>query len=145
MAYSTGLFIVDTISLCLGMKPLAAKKRMANEVRLKALLDESSVWNRQDGIYNNNYGRKHSEDTKQKIRDKALGRPSSRLGKTHTDESKDKMRQKAIGRPSSRKGVEPWNKGKNMPRVYVECENCKQTFTKQTHARWHGVNCRHVV
>lgn len=140
------LFIVDAISLSLGLTPLAPQQLEDIELCFEEILKSASVWNRQDGIHNNNYGKKHSEEIRQKIREKALARSTpSRLGMKHTDETKEKIRQKALGRPSNRKGVEPWNKGKSMPREYVECECCKQMFSKQTYARWHGSNCKHGV
>lgn len=116
------------------------------DVMFHAALQGASVWNRQDGVYNNNYGKRHSAETRQKIKEKAVGRKPTRLGKTHTDETKEKMRQKALGRTSPRKGMDPWNKGKTTgPQERIECTTCGGMFTKGAIARWHGVNCKHGV
>ena len=129
------------------MQQLSAKKLATLESLHKEALVNAVVWNRQDGIYNNNYGNKHSDDTKQKIREKALARETHpRLGTTHTAATKELMRQKALGRTSPRKGVDPWNKGKKIgPQERIECTNCGSMFTRGAIARWHGVNCKHGV
>lgn len=129
------------------MKELSPKKLDALYSQCREELKSAVVWNRQDGIYNNNHGKKHSEETKQKIREKALARETSpRLGTTHTFDTKEKMRQKALGRPSPRKGVDPWNKGKTMPpRELFECVSCGGMFSKSAIVRWHGENCKHGV
>lgn len=128
------------------MNPLPVSTLDELELSFQEIIEGASVWNRQDGIYNNNYGKKHSDETKQKIREKAIGRKPARLGATHSDETKEKMRQKAFGRASPRKGVEPWNKGKTTgPQERIECTNCGGMFTKAAIARWHGSNCKHRV
>lgn len=44
------------------------------------------------------FGRKHSAETIEKIRQRAIGRVAPNRGIPHSDEVKDKIRQKAIGR-----------------------------------------------
>lgn len=49
-------------------------------------------------------GRKHSEQTKQKLKEKFKGRSSSFKGKTHSEDAKKKMSEKKKGKPSHNKG-----------------------------------------
>ncbi len=50
-------------------------------------------------------GRKHTAETKRKLSEKAIGRPSPMLGRHHSKETKEKIRARAIGRPSPTKGI----------------------------------------
>ncbi len=51
-----------------------------------------------------NKGKKLSEETKEKLRQTALGRPSPMKGRNHTKETRQKQSE-------ARMGMEPWNKG----------------------------------
>jgi group I intron endonuclease len=48
---------------------------------------------------------KHSEETKQKLRELRLKQSDPRLGKTHSEESKDKMRKASLGNKGHNKKV----------------------------------------
>jgi hypothetical protein len=71
------------------------------------------------GEKNNRYGVKVSEDTKQKIREKAIGRKQS--------EETIKKKADAI-------------RGKAKPKLL--CPHCQQMIAVNTYPRWHGDHCR---
>mgnify|MGYP003651066122 CR=1 FL=1 len=49
-------------------------------------------------------GQKRSNETKQKMREAKLGKPSAFKGRKHSEETKQKMREAKLGKPSSFKG-----------------------------------------
>ena len=61
-------------------------------------------------------GYKHTEETKQIMREKASNRPGSFTGFSHTLEAKQKMREKALGKPSNFKGRKHNEKSKQSMR-----------------------------
>jgi hypothetical protein len=96
------------------------------------------------------------------------------LVKKHTEETKDKIRQKKLGQPSARKGMPAWNKGlvqspettrkisealrgvarsaeareairlaaKN--RVKKTCPHCNKIVDASNYSRWHGDMCKYA-
>lgn len=68
-------------------------------------------WNRRNSLSSmgkqNTLGLKHSDETKEKIRQKALGRPSPRKGVVLSEETKKRISE-------SKKGGSSWNKGRPM-------------------------------
>ena len=72
-----------------------------------------------------NLGMKHSNETKEKLRQSSTGN-KNRLGMTFSDESKKKISEKLKGRPLSEetknkmKGRIPWNKGGKMSKETKE-------------------------
>ena len=55
-----------------------------------------------DHIKNKIKGQKRSEETKQKMRESKLGKPSNYLNHNHTPETKQKIRESRLGKPSNR-------------------------------------------
>jgi NUMOD3 motif len=72
------------------------------------------------GENNGMYGKKHSEDTLQKIREKAKLR-------TYSEETNEKRRRANLGRTKPKK----------------LCPHCNQLVAVNGYARWHGDNCKH--
>lgn len=77
-------------------------------------------------FYYNSSGRKHTEETKEKMREsnkRALlgvtGAAHSRWGKKHSEETKEKIRQKAIGRKHSDEAREKMSKPKKGRELQV--------------------------
>jgi hypothetical protein len=66
------------------------------------------------------YGKSHSEDTKQKQREKALGRKQS-------EDTKKKIGEAAKGSKREKK----------------LCPHCNQLVAVNGYARWHEDNCKH--
>ena len=105
---------MDNISYSLGLSPLDESVLLAMDERMTEMLADGWTTQRQDGKYNNNYGKTHSAETRKKISEKAKGN-KKRLGKKHSDETKAKMRAAKLGKPSGAKGRTAWNKG--IPRT----------------------------
>ena len=162
--------MIDVIADSLGLPPLSEDIL----IYVNENVIPENEYNSQKGQLNSHYGRKHSEDSKKLMSEVAKNRNSKpMLGKTHSDETKNKIRQKAIGRTSARKGVSPWNKGvktsdetKNKIRIAnsgnvrseevktllseiakkrkrVVCEYCEREVDVSNYSRWHGDNCKH--
>lgn len=70
-----------------------------------------------------------SEETKRKMSEALLGRPSPMKGRKQTEEARAKM--SAAG------------KGRAKPKV--ECPHCKRSVAVNTAKRWHFDNCKEVV
>lgn len=105
---------MDTISISLQLSPLDESVIKEMDERIQDTLANGWTTQRQDGKYNNNYGRRHTAETRKKISEKAKGN-KKRLGKKHSDETKAKMRAAKLGKPSGAKGRTAWNKG--IPRT----------------------------
>ncbi len=92
------------------------------------------------GENNRFYGKKHSNETKERLRQYALLRPGTRTGAIYSDELKQKLKD------SRRKGlldgsIIPWNKGIKQD-LKLSCPHCgKVTNSKWTYTRYHGENC----
>ena len=81
-------------------------------------------------ISNSLKGNKLSEETKDKIRQKAIGRPSSCRGAHLSDEHKQKLREKAIGRKPSAETKQKMSEnhadfsgGKSPNAIKIHCDN----------------------
>jgi len=99
---------MDRIAKILQIPPLSDEELLELEKECSETLKFSK--NNQKGVLNSHYGRKHSEETKFIISCSAKNN-KRRVGKKHTENSKLKMRESALNRPSNRKGKSPWNKG----------------------------------
>lgn len=73
------------------------------------------------GPGNNMYGKHHSQETKQKMRKKALGRKQ--------DADTIKRKADAI---------------RGLKREKKQCPHCQQLVAVNGYARWHGDNCKHA-
>lgn len=67
-----------------------------------------------------------SEETKRKISEALLGRPSPMKGRIQTEEAKAKMSE--------------WRKSRAKPRV--DCPHCQKSIAVNTAKRWHFDNCK---
>jgi hypothetical protein len=75
----------------------------------------------QKGKLNSHYGKKHSEETKKILSEKAKSRKTHGFqGKTHSEETRELISEKVKGRVSPMLGKEPWNKGSKMPDGFGE-------------------------
>lgn len=88
--------------------PEETKNKISDTLTGRERPDQSE---RMKGENNPNFGKHLSEETKDKLRAKALERDVSGennpfYGKHHTEESKEKNRQAHLGKPSPRKGVQ---------------------------------------
>lgn len=164
---------MDLLSKSLGLDPLNRAELYHISREMVDILSTSTVNNDQRSVLNGFYGHKHSEKTKLLLSDKAKNN-KRRLGKKHTEETKDKIRQKKIGQPSARKGMPAWNKGLTQSpettrkisealrgvarsaeakeairlaaknRMKKTCPHCNKIVDASNYSRWHGDMCKHA-
>lgn len=115
--------------------------------------------------YNNARGAEiiFTDEVKEKIRQHHLGGSSGMLGKKHSEETKTKIKRKMIGRifnedhleklrkpnkdSSNKRGPKSEEHRKNMSlaaknRKIVKCPYCDKTGKQNTMSRWHFNNCK---
>jgi hypothetical protein len=85
-----------------------------------------------------------SEEWRAKMAEKKKGENNPRYGATVSEETKEKMRAKALGRKQSeetvRKKAEAVRGSKREKKL---CPHCGEMIAVNTYSRWHGPNCRH--
>jgi len=85
-----------------------------------------------------------SEEWRAKMAEKKKGENNPRYGATVSEETKEKMRAKALGRKQSeetvRKKVEAVRGSKREKKL---CPHCGEMIAVNTYSRWHGDKCRH--
>jgi ribosomal protein S27AE len=85
-----------------------------------------------------------SEEWRAKMAEKKKGENNPRYGATVSEETKEKMRAKALGRKQSeetvRKKVEAVRGSKREKKL---CPHCGEMIAVNTYSRWHGPKCRH--
>lgn len=84
-----------------------------------------------------------SEEWKAKLSASGSGKNNSMYGKTHSDETKAKQRERAIGRKQSVETIAKKaeaNRGKTREKLL--CSHCNQLIAVNTYPRWHGDNCK---
>jgi hypothetical protein len=85
-----------------------------------------------------------SEEWRAKMAEKKKGENNPRYGATVSEETKEKMRAKALGRKQSeetvRKKAEAVRGSKREKKL---CPHCGEMIAVNTYSRWHGANCRH--
>ena len=162
---------MDHISTALDLAPLSSEHIYELKESLKAkFLGQTSS---QHGRLNPWYGQKHTAETKKLLSELAKKR-KTRSGFKHSEETKEKMRQRKLGKPSNRKGHAPWNKGiahsddakrkisqaktgvkrSEKARIAISeackkrkkqmCEHCEQEFDRLNYSKWHGAKCKYA-
>jgi hypothetical protein len=86
-----------------------------------------------------------SEEWRAKMAEKKKGENNPRYGATVSEETKEKMRAKALGRKQSeetvRKKAEAVRGSKREKKL---CPHCGEMIAVNTYSRWHGARCRHL-
>ena len=84
-----------------------------------------------------------SEEWKEKMSLAKQGEKNNMFGKTHTDETKQKQREKAIGRKQSLETIaKKIAASTGSKREKKLCPHCNQQVAVNGYARWHGDNCK---
>ncbi len=80
-------------------------------------------------------GKKHSDETKEKMRLASIGNKAF-LGKKHSEETKEKLRKP---RPN-RQGISPWSKGKKLEYLVERNKSDENPFKRkgEAHHSWKG-------
>jgi len=83
-----------------------------------------------------------TETHRSKLSETQIGDKNSMSGKTHSDDSKEKMRDKATGRKQSEETVlKKAEASRGSKREKVHCDWCNEDVAVNGYARFHGPNC----
>ena len=86
-----------------------------------------------------------SDEWKAKMSASKLGENNNRYGATVSNETKQKMREKALGRKQSAETIAKKiaaTQGKKREKKL--CPHCNQMIAVNTYPRWHGSNCSNI-
>lgn len=84
-----------------------------------------------------------SDEWKQNLSKAVTGENNGMWGKIHSEQSKQKQREKAIGRKQSEETVKKKADAvRGSKREKKLCPHCDQLIAVNTYARWHGDNCK---
>ena len=86
-----------------------------------------------------------SDEWKAKMSVSKLGENNNRYGVTVSEDTKQKIREKAIGRKQSAETIQKKAdaiRGKAKPKKL--CPHCNQMIAVNTYPRWHGANCSNI-
>jgi len=111
------------------------RKIISEKAKLRYLVKENNPF----------YGKKHSEESKQKISKSNKSRPSHMpmLGKKHSEESKRKISSGGKGRVVSDEAKQKMSEAKKgVPRSKVQCPHCNKIGATGIMQRWHFDNCK---
>jgi hypothetical protein len=87
-----------------------------------------------------------SDEWKAKMSASKLGENNNRYGATVSNETKQKMREKALGRKQSAETIAKKiaaTQGKKREKQL--CPHCDQMIAVNTYSRWHGAKCRSLI
>ena len=116
-------------------KPPNNKGKKLSEETKKKISEKSSLY-------------RHSEESIEKIRQKAMGNKrgvgnKSRIGQKQSEEEKEKKRIASTGKTHSeetKKKLSQLKKG--IPKPRVECPHCKRLFSPTNLSRYHNDKCK---
>ena len=84
-----------------------------------------------------------SEEWKEKMSVKKSGKNNPRYGIIVSDDTKQKMREKALGRTQSEETIKKKADAvRGSKREKKLCPHCNQMIAVNTYPRWHGINCK---
>jgi hypothetical protein len=79
-----------------------------------------------------------------RLSESKIGKNNPRYGVTVSEETKSKMREKALGRKQSEETkLKKANAIRGKKREKILCLHCNQMIAVNTYSRWHGANCSH--
>ncbi len=84
-----------------------------------------------------------SEEWKLNLSKAGSGQNNSLFGKKHSEEAKEKQRVKALGRKQSAETIaKKADAIRGSKREKLLCPHCSKLIAVNTYARWHGTNCK---
>lgn len=84
-----------------------------------------------------------NEEWLMKMAESKRGEKNSMFGKTHTDDAKQKQREKAIGRKQSLETIDKKADAiRGLKREKKLCPHCNKLVAINGYVRWHGDNCK---
>ena len=88
----------------------------------------------------------YSEDYKTERSKKYAGEGNPNYGKKHSEETRAKQREKAIGRKQSEETIQKKAEAiRGLKREKLLCPHCDQLVAVNGYARWHGVYCKKIL
>ena len=85
-----------------------------------------------------------TEEWKQNLSNAVSGEKNGMWGKKHTDETKEKQRSKAVGRKQTEETKQKKADAvRGLKREKKLCPHCGGMIAVNTYERWHGDNCKH--
>jgi NUMOD3 motif len=86
---------------------------------------------------------KFNDEWMAKLKEANTGESNPMHGKIHSDETREKMREKAMGRKYSAETIaKRVEKQKGQVRPKIQCPHCSQMIAVNTFPRWHGDKCK---
>lgn len=96
------------------------------------------------GEKNYNYGKKWSESQRKRMSESRKGVPNGRAGTKHSQSSKEKMRESANARWTAEERAK-FSAVKLANKIVMSCQHClKENIDKANFTRWHGDNCKAI-
>ena len=84
-----------------------------------------------------------SDEWKEKMSKAKLGKNNNMFGKKHSDDTKAKQREKATGRKQSSETIAKKAEAiRGSKRKKKQCPNCNNLIAVNGYARWHGEKCK---
>lgn len=96
------------------------------------------------GEKNYNYGKKWSDTQRKRMSESRKGVPNGRAGTKHSQSSKEKMRESAMKRWTDEEKAK-FSAIKISNKIVMSCPHCyKENIDKANFIRWHGDNCKAI-
>lgn len=134
----------------------STKEAMTGRIVRQETKDKGAKWRAANYIGSNNpfYGKTHTEENKQKARERMVGKiihpfygsidRHPFLGKKRPEHSK-RMKIIMKGRKFTKDHRDNLSKTWHESRTRMACEHCHKITTKSMNTRWHGIKCKTLV
>jgi len=119
-------------------------RRLISEKNTGKKLSEEQIA-RQVGVQTGRKRKPFSDEWRTKMSESKRGENNNRYGVTVSEDTKQKIREKAIGRKQSAETIQKKAdaiRGKVKPKKL--CPHCNQMIAVNTYPRWHGDQCRSI-
>lgn len=117
--------------------------------KLSDSLKGRKAWNKNKKMTEEQTKNMHKQKSQEHIKKVALTKMGNKnmKGKRHSQETKDKMRNAKLGIKHTKEHNENFSKSRKgisiTPTKKLLCSNCNKIIDKRNYNRWHGDNCKH--